>query len=1325
MKLNFYKHKNMILDTIKAYDTIHIILKKIAIEYDIKNFYQLYLWYKRPILNKELEIIIFINNCFLKNRKLPSELLSKYIKYYFDVDHTFIYPIIDRSYAIQLIKDLKLTHVIEPLMFKYEKLIKYNPLENPSISDSNILNLNLLESIIPGDVDEIFIIHNDDLPVNIYFPFKDTPINSKDVNSYITTLNKIEQDLTKAYVNMKNYKLNEYTTYISFNVFCYNNIIDLGILFEEFILTEQIFFMKYKTYNNIFYKFHKKSLVKFNQEEIDKLKTFKNKQDTQFIVFKTDQFTLLITETFDISLKFKTSRNSKFIIKKINLDIIKTILDFARNIYYDIYIPQKISFEDITELNTYIVFNKQIPNIQSIITNRLFPYFNIINTQNHILSIQYKRIDNFSTYSDIKSFIRANYSLEKSELVQKIMNIYNITEEEAIEEYDTFGDAADIIKEKFVRTSYNSFVNIKINLKTNEVFIYGARNLQMLSSIVYILKCLYSNSLPHTAIHADTTKALFEIASSPKSSASTSVSASASASSVNLDELDPDFLELLEETKTPADIPNTSKKESPIEKPIKRSSSIILDRLKTADRDLFIYKRDKDAKRQDYATVCTGRQPIVISKKEKEIIDRDHRDSYSESLQIGSTAKLAEQNYYICPAIWCPASKVSLSYKEYTEKGCPGEGEEPIKVHTNKNYWKKEEDATKRYPSVLDPYIHPKGFCLPCCFKLENKTDNNRNRQRLETCKQIRPDLILENFKTDKSSSIKSNPNYVLAEDKIPLDIGRFGLLPTNLHNLMDNKCTTGNLPNECYLRKGIDNSQGEFFLSAIAFLLNFKNVEALKKNILSDLSISKFMSLENSKICRLFMTNNTKTTHAEFTKFFLEQTEYIKKFNLIKVRNNIEDPKNPEVLREYLIYNSFKNYKKYITESIVDYRTIWDLININYDINICIIENNYILCPFNRNAKTIIDIHQPFVFLISNGKYFEPMCYVKDSISKTKFTYKDSSEYIRKLISYYYNSCNSFQNTEDSKTINLLLKNNYIPKYYVIDYTFNICGVLIKENLYIPLDVKIHIYNVYNKKFVYISDIPRFKTALTINEIKTIYKKLGIKILKIYATHLELESNIIVPISTKYKITQDLDILIGSPERSSDMIETIEADIYKYLAKNPDIRKEIEFLKLKDNPFSLDYRRQKLLNIFEKFDISEQFIETILVGIAPFKRKTSDFFTNLKDTEIILEHMQLMNNELENLVNFYDNPYKLLNQKLISIIGHHVTTETDLIDTENIFKDFIIDSRADVFIKFKNSLGAAGFQHLDHFNETVAIGASLIGICCSLGLFIRIREYL
>ena len=41
------------------------------------------------------------------------------------------------------------------------------------------------------------------------------------------------------------------------------------------------------------------------------------------------------------------------------------------------------------------------------------------------------------------------------------------------------------------------------------------------------------------------------------------------------------------------------------------------------------------------------------------------------------------------------------------------------------------------------------------------------------------------------------------------------------------------------------------------------------------------------------------------------------------------------------------------------------------------------------------------------------------------------------------------------------------------------------------------------------------------------------------------------------------------------------------------------------------------------------------------------------------------------------------------------------------------------------DSAVAFGFQHLDQFDLTVVVGVSLISICCSLGLFIRIREYL
>ena len=70
-------------------------------------------------------------------------------------------------------------------------------------------------------------------------------------------------------------------------------------------------------------------------------------------------------------------------------------------------------------------------------------------------------------------------------------------------------------------------------------------------------------------------------------------------------------------------------------------------RLYDADPELFKYETNK--KYQAYSTICGEvdfRQPIVISKRNKEIIDKNHPGSYNHSLEYGSKGR---KNIYICP----------------------------------------------------------------------------------------------------------------------------------------------------------------------------------------------------------------------------------------------------------------------------------------------------------------------------------------------------------------------------------------------------------------------------------------------------------------------------------------------------------------------------------------------------------------------------------------------------------------------------------------------------------------------------------------------------
>jgi hypothetical protein len=93
-----------------------------------------------------------------------------------------------------------------------------------------------------------------------------------------------------------------------------------------------------------------------------------------------------------------------------------------------------------------------------------------------------------------------------------------------------------------------------------------------------------------------------------------------------------------------------------------------LKRLYDADPELFKYETNKSY--QAYSTICGEvdfRQPIVISKRHKEMIDREHPNSYNEHLEYGSKTR---KNIYICPKYWCVNCETSLTEEElYNVKG--------------------------------------------------------------------------------------------------------------------------------------------------------------------------------------------------------------------------------------------------------------------------------------------------------------------------------------------------------------------------------------------------------------------------------------------------------------------------------------------------------------------------------------------------------------------------------------------------------------------------------------------------------------------------------
>ena len=86
-------------------------------------------------------------------------------------------------------------------------------------------------------------------------------------------------------------------------------------------------------------------------------------------------------------------------------------------------------------------------------------------------------------------------------------------------------------------------------------------------------------------------------------------------------------------------------------------------RLQRFDRNLFVFKaKDKGKKKFNYARACQSapekRQPIVMKTDPRED-KRINPESYSNSvIKYGSSPD--NQNYYICPQVWCPFCEIPL-----------------------------------------------------------------------------------------------------------------------------------------------------------------------------------------------------------------------------------------------------------------------------------------------------------------------------------------------------------------------------------------------------------------------------------------------------------------------------------------------------------------------------------------------------------------------------------------------------------------------------------------------------------------------------------------
>ena len=905
-------------------DNMNIIIKKLIVY--LKDYIktdQFYLWAYKHVDKNDAILMNFIHHCFKKDDTIKFKDFREYVKNYFGLIIDDDLNEIDKKIALKILKRLDYKRIIEPILFTYLKsgffeYIQYDPMIDNAVSVENLI----VQSNVAITLGSFGLTSNDYIEMvtfknvlssirDTYFPYKHPDVNIASITKFINILDGKNLQY-QSHKLSRSYNIDSYITYMQIrgNDMNYNERINLGILFDKSHTNDEIPFIKYKSSNNVFYKITKKSLnLSSNLEQWTKYKQLYGKMiNMTYVVYKMcigkkSFCTVTLSDTLSYDIKFNINIEEKMTLRVVHeyYSTINKLFTTIRSFYLDSMLvdvdKENVKIINIVTSNILAIEQAVLTyeNMNDVVTSEMFPYFNIINTNDkNILLLQYKNVDNYTKYDNIQAFLNIHSDVPKEELKLKLMSTFPMDEQAAETEYTKWkNNQIDVIEEesnktKFNKyTSYSNFVTVKIKLHNvidTRFIISGAKNYETLTNLVSLVcylidlinqkKKISSPTLDHVLFDKEMFEVLPEVISNPN------VPNEYDDLGFLLDNLEEDDLEseFVDKQEPVVIVPKKPNE------PIKDKGMYFLNMLKAKDPELF--------NKMDYARTCQHtamRQPVVISSSEKKRIDDEFPGAYNDYVHTGSTPDFAQKNIYICPKIWCPKSRVAMTYDQYQSKKCPFEEEKPM--FFDKSYWGEDTKIalTKpHYIGFLPGHKHPDGFCLPCCFIRPMKTTKQKCNQNYSE-KEIIDDTP------------EGNEKYVVGENNFPLNFARFGLVPLELlESIGGDKCGrredgTGliEVGKTCYLRRGINHGKHSF-LSCIVNVLG-GTVEQLLDKFIKNMSIERFIGLENGKMIKMFINStydiNNPDHFKEFVEWFLhpQQKIYRQKYNLMKIELDLK----------------------------------------------------------------------------------------------------------------------------------------------------------------------------------------------------------------------------------------------------------------------------------------------------------------------------------------------------------------------------------------------------------------------------------------------------
>ena len=592
----------------------------------------------------------------------------------------------------------------------------------------------------------------------------------------------------------------------------------------------------------------------------------------------------------------------------------------------------------------------------------------------------------------------------------------------------------------------------------------------------------------------------------------------------------------------------------------------------------YIFTKDKNNDMNNYSRLCqssTKRQPVVISQHELDEINQRNPGYLKpeDVLKYGSTKE--NTNYFICPRYWCLLNDKMMTKEEVERGECGGKVLSMTDNEVKKDHYIYEFAGKDHYPNgkpdkTRDTYIkHYPGFsskkfsdgtCVPCCFKNWNTPSILKRKNECKSAQSIsniesnvqssRPESNVQSSYAKDDVNITSTMNtkliydYIYGPEKFPIPAQRFGYLPVVLQKFFNDfhiNCQISSLDTRiksnynCLVRHGVEYNDKQSFVACMSDVYSYislptiLSIKDFKNVIISSLSLDEFITYQNGNLLTQFQPFiDVGQTIDDVYPY--QETEIPSLMN--KYQGDgifLRTSTNTKYLKNLIL--AYENFIQYLKDDnvTIDHSYLWDIVSkpnpklFDQGLNLLILSipdddntsNIELVCPKNHYSGVFYESRKPYLILIQQGNYFEPIYSYKNIGKKTlkikiKKTFTDYDAYINPPIKNFIQKVvkpifenqslcfpqksmpNKYKFKQPILLTNLiyeLLLKNYEIINQVINFQSKVIGLIVKKNqrdCFVPCYPS-SIVNTY--PFIYITDVEWYPYKHTVDFLKKLYE--------------------------------------------------------------------------------------------------------------------------------------------------------------------------------------------------------------------------------------------